>query len=114
MLSRIEGPETCRPLALKPQTAPAFVGDSDSGLENIRRFKGKWRITGDITANPETMWNISILRSPKNQRGPVQLQAALIKEMHSNRIPLKQIAETLGFGRGSVCRVLAQLKAGLI
>jgi hypothetical protein len=60
------------------------------------------------------MWNISILRSHEIQRGPVQLQAALIKEMRSNRVSLKQIAKTLGVGKGSVCRVLAQLRAGLI
>ena len=73
-----------------------------------------WRIGEDITANPETIWKISVLRSPEIRRGPVQLQAALIKEMRSSRVPLTQIAKTLGVGKGSVCRVLAQMKAGLI
>lgn len=61
--------------------------------------------------NPETMWNISVLRSALVQLGNAEIQAERIMAMHSNRISQRQIAKALGISPTSVCRIIAAAKA---
>ncbi|PLU23213.1 hypothetical protein BMJ31_15305 [Sinorhizobium medicae] len=72
--------------------------------------KGKWRIGENINTNPESMWNINILRSSLVQPGPAQLQSDRIIAMHSNGISQTEIAKTLGISSSSVSRIVSSAR----